>query len=202
MDERDAHFFASVVEFRSWLEQHHESATEAWIGFWKKASGRGGLTYAESVDEGLCFGWIDGLTRTIDAERYAIRFTPRRKGSNWSEVNIRRVAELTAEGRMTAAGQRAFELRRPPAPGTYTYETRPADLPDEYAGIFRRNDAAWQFWSAQRASYRKSMTWWVVQAKRDDTRLRRLDALIAESAAGRVIDELNMPKLGQRRNDG
>jgi uncharacterized protein YdeI (YjbR/CyaY-like superfamily) len=123
------------------------------------------------------------------------RFSPRRPGSNWSQLNIRRVQELIASGRMHPAGRRVFEARREPAPGEYTYETRPADLPEPYASLLRRDDAAWRFWSAQRPGYRKSLTWWVVSAKREETRQRRLEALIAESAAGRVIDELNLPKL-------
>jgi uncharacterized protein YdeI (YjbR/CyaY-like superfamily) len=198
----DALFFASAAEFRAWLEQNGEQAQEVWVGYWKKGSGRSGMTYVESVDEALCFGWIDGLTKSIDDARYATRFTPRRASGNWSVANIKRVAELNAEARMTPAGLRAFEARREPAPGTYTYETRPNDLPEEYAAIFRRNESAWSFWTTQRPAYRRSMTWWVVSAKRDETRLRRLEALIEETAAGRVLDDLHLPKLGSGRSDG
>jgi uncharacterized protein YdeI (YjbR/CyaY-like superfamily) len=189
--------FETPADFRAWLEDNGANERELWVGYWKKGAGRSGLTYAESVDEALCFGWIDGLTKTIDADRYATRFTPRVRTGNWSEANIKRVGELTAEGRMTWAGLKAFDERRQrtPVEGEYTYETRPPDLPEQYARIFRTNDAAWAFWTAQRSSYRKSMTWWVVAAKREDTRLRRLHALMAESAAGRIIDDLHLPKL-------
>jgi uncharacterized protein YdeI (YjbR/CyaY-like superfamily) len=191
----DARFFEGPTEFRAWLDANRGEASELWVGYWKKGSGRLGITYQQSVDEALAFGWIDGLTRTIDGDRYATRFTPRRRTSNWSQANIRRVAELAAEGRMTEAGLRAFATRSARQPGEYTYETRPPDLPEPYAARFRRDGAAWRFWSAQRPSYRRSMTWWVVSAKREETRLRRLEALIAESAARRMVDELNMPKL-------
>ena len=199
MSHEDARFFDAPAELRAWLDANHGKASELWVGYWKKGSGRRGVTYQQSLDEALAFGWIDGLTRKIDGDRYATRFTPRRPTSNWSEANIRRVGELAAEGRMTAAGMRAFATRSARQPGEYTYETRPPDLPEPYAGRFRRNRAAWSFWSAQRPSYRKSMTWWVVSGRREETRLRRLDALIIECAAGRIIDELNMPKLKDPR---
>jgi uncharacterized protein YdeI (YjbR/CyaY-like superfamily) len=191
----DAHFFDVPADLRAWLHANHDVARDVWIGYWKKGSGRRGITYEQSVDEALAFGWIDGLTRRIDGDRYATRFTPRRPTSNWSKTNIRRVGELEGEGRMTEAGMRAFAARSAPRPGEYTYVTRPPDLPERYAASFRRNGAAWRFWSAQRPSYRKSMTWWVVSAKREGTRLGRLEALITESAAGRIVDELNLPKL-------
>jgi uncharacterized protein YdeI (YjbR/CyaY-like superfamily) len=197
---QDAHFFDGPADLRVWLGANHDVAGDVWIGYWKKGSGRHGITYEESVDEALAFGWIDGLTRRIDADRYATRFTPRRPTGNWSQANIRRVGELEAEGRMTEAGMRAFATRPARRPGEYTYETRPPDLPEPYAGRFRRDEAAWRFWSAQRPSYRRSMTWWVVSAKREETRLGRLQALITESGAGRVVDELNMPKLRAPRS--
>jgi len=196
----DARFFDAPADLRAWLDANHGKAIELCVGYWKKGSGERGITYQQSVDEALAFGWIDGLTRRIDGDRYATRFTPRRPTSNWSQANIRRVGELAAEGRMTAAGMRAFARRSARQPGEYTYETRPPDLPEPYAGRFRRNEAGWRFWSAQRPSYRKSMTWWVVSAKREETRLGRLDALITESAAGRIVDELNMPKLRDPRS--
>ena len=201
MNQGDVLFFDGATDLRTWLDANHSTTTEVWLGYWKKASGRRGISYVESVDEALCYGWIDGLTRGVDEARYSIRFTPRRARSNWSEANVRRVAELAAAGRMTAAGMKQFEARREPEPGTYTYETRPPDLPQPYANIFGRNESAWRFYTAQRASYRRSMTWWVVSARREETRLRRLDALIAESAAGHVIDELRLPKLGAGRRD-
>lgn len=200
MSHEEARFFDGPAELRAWLDANHGNASELWVGYWKKGSGRRGITYEESVDEALAFGWIDGLTRKIDGDRYATRFTPRRPTSNWSQANTRRVGELAAEGRMAAAGMQAFAARSAPRPDGYTYETRPPDLPEPYAGRFRRNQAAWRFWSAQRPSYRKSMTWWVVSAKREETRLGRLEALITESAAGRIVDELNLPKLRSPRS--
>ena len=188
-------FFDSAPDFRAWLEQNHASVPFQWIGFYKKGAQRSGMTYDEAVIEGLCFGWIDGQTNRLDDLSTATRFSPRRPGSNWSQVNTQRVHELTAAGRMHAAGLRAFEARREPGPGELTWENRPADLPEQYATIFRRDEAAWEFWRAQRPSYRKSMAWWVVSAKREDTRLRRLDALVAESRNGHLIDDLHLPKL-------
>jgi uncharacterized protein YdeI (YjbR/CyaY-like superfamily) len=191
-------FFETQADFRDWLAANHDKAPFQWIGFWKKASGKTAMTYDEAVEESLCWGWIDGQTNRVDDDAVTTRFSRRRSGSNWSAVNIAKVGDLTRAGRMQPAGLVAFEARREPEPGAYTYETRPVDLPDEYATIFRRNDRAWRFYAAQTPSYRKSMTWWVVSAKREDTRQRRLDALMAESEAERKIDELNMPKLGAR----
>jgi uncharacterized protein YdeI (YjbR/CyaY-like superfamily) len=190
-------FFESAGEFRAWLEANHESAAFQWVGFHKKAAGRAGMTYEEAVLEALCFGWIDGQTNSLGETSVTTRFSPRRPGSNWSQVNIKRAHELIAAGRMRPAGLRAFEARREPAPGELTYETRPADLPEPYAAAFKRNLTAWQFWQAQRASYRKSMSWWVLSAKREDTRLRRLQALVSASAAGRHIDALNLPSVAR-----
>jgi len=189
-------FFDSDTEFRTWLADNHASAPFQWIGFYKKAAGPRGLGYDEAVREALCFGWIDGQTNRIDDLSITIRFSPRRPDSHWSASNIQRVSELASRGLMQPAGLRAFEIRRPPEPGGYPYETRPEDLPEHLEQVFRAKPAAWEFWRVQTPSYRKSMTWWVVSAKRDDTRLRRLAALIDESAAARRISELNLPKLG------
>jgi uncharacterized protein YdeI (YjbR/CyaY-like superfamily) len=190
-------FCDSAAEFRAWLADNHAAAPFQWIGFYKKAAGRRGMSYDEAVLEALCFGWIDGQTNRVDDLAITIRFSPRRAGSNWSELNIRRVKELQSAGRMHPAGLRAFEARRQPQPGEYTYETRPADLPSELAEAFRTRPAAWDFWCEQTPSYRKSMTWWVLSAKREETRLRRLAALIDESAARRKISEINLPKVAQ-----
>jgi len=188
-------FFKSVGEFRKWLEANHDKQTQLWIGFWKKGSGKTGMTYDEAVLESLCFGWIDGQTNRVDDHAVTTRFSPRSARSNWSQLNIARVAELTQQGRMHPAGLAAFEKRRAPEPGAYTYETRPADLPDDLSAIFRKNKVAWEFWRAQTPGYRKSMTWWVVQAKQERTRLGRLDALITESAKGIKIDDLHLPRV-------
>jgi uncharacterized protein YdeI (YjbR/CyaY-like superfamily) len=189
-------FFDSAGDFRKWLERNHDKAPSQWIGFWKKGSGKTGMSYDEAVLEALCLGWIDGQTNRVDDDAVTTRFSPRRAGSNWSKLNISRVNELRKQGRMHPAGLAAFEARKEPEPGAYTYETRPADLPDDLSAVFRRNKAAWNFWRAQTPGYRKSMTWWIVQGKQEHTRLRRLDALIAESAKGVKIVDTNLPKLG------
>ncbi|MEP7379370.1 MAG: YdeI/OmpD-associated family protein [Chloroflexota bacterium] len=189
MKPENIRFFESVGDFRKWLEANHDKVPAQWIGFWKKGAGKSGMSYDEAVIEALCFGWIDGQTNRIDDLAATTRFSPRRAGSNWSQLNISRVEELKVAGRMYPAGLRAFDARKKPAPGVYTYETRPADLPDDLSTIFREDQRAWEFWRAQPAGYRKAMTWWVVQGKQEQTRLRRLDALIAESAKGIKISE-------------
>ena len=196
MKPENIRFFDSAADFRTWLGKNHGKAPFQWVGFWKKGAKRGGLTYDEAVLEGLCFGWIDGQTNRVDDDAVTVRFSPRRAGSNWSELNISRVRELEKAGRMHAAGRRAFEARKPPELGAITYETRPADLPADLEAVFRKKARAWTFWRDQTPGYRKSMTWWIVSAKRDETRLRRLDALIAESAKGVKISDTNIPKVG------
>jgi uncharacterized protein YdeI (YjbR/CyaY-like superfamily) len=187
-------FFKSAAEFRRWLARNHDKAPFQWIGFWKKGSGNTAMTYDEAVLEALCFGWIDGQTNRVDDSAVTTRFSPRRAGSNWSQLNISRVKELTHAGRMHPAGRKAFGARRKPPPGTFTYENRPADLPVELEPPFRKNQRAWEFWRAQAPGYRRSMTWWIVSAKQGATRLRRLDAVIAESAKGIKISDTNLPK--------
>jgi uncharacterized protein YdeI (YjbR/CyaY-like superfamily) len=197
----DATFFGDPQAFRAWLERNGAQEQELWVGYWKKSTGRVGVTYPQSVDEALCFGWIDGLTRSIDAERYATRFTPRRAGSIWSTVNIRRVAELIAAGRMTDAGMAAFEARRADRTGVYAGDMERVEFPPDLEARFRNDEAAWAFWLQQPPGYRRQMTWWVVSAKRDDTRQRRMDALIEEHRAGRRINRQHLPKLKPRRSD-
>ena len=145
------------------------------------------MTYPEAVEEALCFGWIDGITYRIDDELTASRFTPRRPRSNWSAVNIRRVEELRMQGRMHPAGIAAFEARRPERAGVYSYENRPPDLPMGYLQQLRNNSDAWRFWQAQAPGYRRGATWWIVNAKQEATRERRLQTLIADSAAGQWV---------------
>ena len=179
--------FATADEFRAWLEANHDTATELWVGYYKKGVPKASMTYKESVDEGLCFGWIDGITRRIDDEVYTIRFTPRTKRSTWSAVNVARIGELMAAGRAHAAGIRAFEARTEDNTGIYSYENRTADLPDAYLARLKANGGAWRWWLAQRPSYRRAATWWVVSAKQEATRERRLATLIEDCAAGRMI---------------
>lgn len=187
-------FFARPVDFRCWLDAHHETARELWVGFYRKASGRPSITWPESVDEGLCVGWIDGLRKGIDAQSYRIRFTPRKPTSTWSAVNIGRVQELARQGRMRPAGLKAFEHRTEKKSGIYAYENRHAAVlsrADEKK--FRACRAAWRFFQNQPAGYRRTTIWWVMSAKREETQQRRLERLIADSAAQRRIGALARP---------
>lgn len=186
-------FFRTPAEYRAWLEKNHDRHTELLVGFYKKSSGKKGITYEEALDESLCFGWIDGVRRSVDDERSTIRFTPRRQKSNWSLKNIRRVGELKRLGRMAPAGLEAFERRDPGEAGTYSFEQAKPELGPDLARRFRRNRKAWRFWEAQPPGYRKAATWWVVSAKREETRLRRLAALIEDSANGRRLAQLTSP---------
>jgi uncharacterized protein YdeI (YjbR/CyaY-like superfamily) len=177
-----ATFFPTPADFRVWLEAHHEAAAELWVGFHKRGSGLPSMTWPESVDEALCFGWIDGVRQSIDDSSYRIRFTPRRAGSTWSAVNLRRVEELRGAGRMRPAGLAAFEGRDPAKQERYSYERQHVTLAPPYLAALKRNRAAWQFFQAQPAYYRRQATLWVMSAKREETRSRRLQALIEDSA--------------------
>lgn len=182
-------FFRSPLELRKWFAKHHATARELLVGYYKKDTGKPSVTWPESVDEALCVGWIDGIRKSIDDESYSIRFTPRRPGSVWSAVNIKRAAELEAEGRMLPAGQVAFEKRKENKSGIYSYEQRPVTLPERYADEFKRDKKAWAFFESQPPGYRKLATWWVLSAKKEETRLKRLADLIADAKAGRTIRE-------------
>jgi uncharacterized protein YdeI (YjbR/CyaY-like superfamily) len=186
-----ATFFATGAEFRAWLEQHHTAATELLVGFWKKRTGRPSMTWQESVDVALCFGWIDGVRRGIDADSYSIRFTPRQKRSTWSAINIKRAGELIEEGRMAPAGAAAFAARTDDRSAIYSYEQRHnAELEPEQRARFEANADAWAWFERQAPSYRRTAIHWVTSAKRPETREKRLDALIADSAAGLKVKPL------------
>ena len=180
-------FFKSPADFRKWLEKHHGSAKELLVGYYKKGSGQPSITWPESVDEALCFGWIDGIRRRVDDVSYTIRFTPRKKSSTWSAINIKRVEELSKNRLMQPAGLNAFEERKENKSGIYSYEQRSAELPPAYEKRLKQNKAASEFFHAQPASYRKLVFWWVVSAKKEETRLKRLEKLIEESAQGRRV---------------
>ena len=181
-------FFRTPPEFRAWLEKRHREARELWVGFHKKSSGQASITWPEAVDEALCFGWIDGQRKGIDEVDHAIRFTPRKPGSIWSVANVKRVEQLRAQRRMQPAGLEAFEARAKDRSGIYSYEQRKAaELDEVQLRKFRANRKAWEFFQAQPPSYRKTVNWWVVSAKKEETRLKRLEQLIEESAAGRRI---------------
>jgi len=181
-------YFATPEDFRAWLVEHHQTVSELLVGFHRKRTGTPSVTWPESVDEALCVGWIDGVRRRVDEHRYAIRFTPRRRGSIWSAINIRRVTALKAEGRMLPAGLEAFEARTENRSVVYSYEQRPIELPDPYAKVLKRTPKAWAFFQAQPPSYRKQMIWRIVSAKREETRQRRVKKLVAASKAGRRLD--------------
>lgn len=195
-------FFETALALRSWLEAHHESARELWVAFHKKATGRRSITWPESVDEALSFGWIDGIRKSINGDAYVIRFTPRKRGSTWSKVNIERANVLLREGRMRPAGVRAFEARDANKSGIYSFEQRAAAKlrPDELKQ-FRANARAWVFFDSQPPGYRKTAIWWVVSAKREETRARRLATLIADSAAGARIAPLRRNPSGSKPNE-
>ena len=185
-------FYATPAEWRAWLHAHHADEREHWVGFYKRGSGRPSITWPEAVDQALCFGWIDGVRKSVDGERYMIRFTPRKRGSRWSTVNVARVRELTAAGLMRPAGVAAFEART--EVGTYSYEERDAAAFDqERERRLRENAAAWAYFRAQPPWYRRTATHWVMSAKREETRDRRLARLIEDSAQGRPIGPLARP---------
>ena len=188
-------FFPTPADFRAWLEKNHESETELLVGFHKRGSGKPSITWPESVDEALCFGWIDGVRRSLGATAYTIRFTPRRPTSIWSAVNVARVRELTKADRMLPAGVRAFAARTPERTGTYSFERyAAAKLSKDQERRLRTNRKASAFFDAQPPWYRRTSTHWVVSAKRPETRERRLDQLIADSAAGRRVGPLRRPE--------
>jgi uncharacterized protein YdeI (YjbR/CyaY-like superfamily) len=180
-------FFKSPADLQKWFAKHHASETELLVGYYKKDSGKKSITWPESVDEALCVGWIDGIRRRVDDLSYTIRFTPRRARSIWSAVNIRRVAELSAQRRMQPEGLKAFAARKEYRSGIYSYEQRPQDLPDPYGKELKKNKTAWEFFRAQSPYYRKAATWWIVSAKKEETRLKRLAKLIEDSAHQRTI---------------
>jgi uncharacterized protein YdeI (YjbR/CyaY-like superfamily) len=193
--------FPAASDFRDWLAANHGSAPELFVGFYKKASGKSAMTYAQAVDEALCFGWIDGITFRIDDEVTATRFTPRRPTSNWSAVNIAKVAALRAAGRMTPAGDRAFDERDRRNDAVYSYEREAQELPPDWIDRFMSDADAWAHWTAETPSYRRTVTHWVLSAKRPETRERRFATLMTDSAAGRRVGPMLVSRA-DRRADG
>jgi uncharacterized protein YdeI (YjbR/CyaY-like superfamily) len=176
-------FFETPAKFRAWLQKHHTTADELWVGFYKKTTGKRSITWQQAVDEALCFGWIDGIRKRVDADSYTNRFTPRRRGSFWSAINTRRAAELIAEGRMRPAGRKAFNARDTARTAAHHAVRDNPRLDQAHEREFRANRPAWEFFAAQPPGYRRMMIWFVVSAKRDETRVRRLHQLIALSAS-------------------
>ena len=185
-------FFAAPSEWRAWLDKHHAKKQELWVGFYKRDSGRRSITWPESVDGALCYGWIDGVRKSIDAFSYKIRFTPRKPRSIWSAINIRRVTALTKLGHMHSAGLAAFEKRNGDRSAIYAYEQRKtAKLPSPFEKKFRANAEAWKFFQSQPPWYQRTSTYWVISAKKEETRLKRLDILMECSARKQNIPSLN-----------
>lgn len=176
-----ATFFATQADFRKWLEKNHTKETELLVGFYKLGSGKPSMTWSESVDQALCFGWIDGVRRSIDKDSYSIRFTPRKKTSNWSAINIKKMEALTKAGLMTEEGQSAFTQRIESRSKIYSYENEPVLLDSEYENQFRKNTAAWDFFNRQAPSYKKLTIHWIMDAKQEKTRLSRLEKTIHQS---------------------
>ena len=174
-------FFATQEEFRKWLQENHKKEIELLVGFYKVDTGKLSMSWSQSVDHALCFGWIDGVRKSIDKESYSIRFTPRKSTSIWSAVNIKKVEELDKEGLMTTEGQKAFSLRTESKSKIYAYEKEPAILDTKFETQFKENKLAWGFFEKQAPSYKKVMIHWIMNAKQEETRLSRLDKTINES---------------------
>ncbi len=186
-------FFPTEADFRRWLMANHRSAPELIVGFWKKGSGKPSIDWPQARDQALCFGWIDGIRKSLGDDAYTIRFTPRRKGSIWSKVNIERYEALTAAGHMTAAGVRAYEQNKHKS-GVYSYENPLASLTPEEEARFRKNKGAWADWEERPAGYRKTVLGWITGAKRPETRARRLGELIMVSSEGRRLPQYDWQK--------
>jgi uncharacterized protein YdeI (YjbR/CyaY-like superfamily) len=189
--------FSSPDEFRNWLAKNHAAVTELFVGFYKKSSGKKGATYSEALDEALCFGWIDGVRRSINSESYMIRFTPRKPKSIWSLVNVRHVKRLQKSGKMAEPGIRAFALREKHRTGIYSFEQKRPGLSARFKKLFRADAPAWEFFTKQAPWYQRTAGHWVVRAKQDETRMRRFAKLVEVSGKGRRLDQLT-PKGRQK----
>jgi uncharacterized protein YdeI (YjbR/CyaY-like superfamily) len=174
-------FFASQADFRKWLQKNHQKETELIVGFYKVGSGKSSITWSQSVDQALCFGWIDGVRKSIDDKSYCIRFTPRRKTSIWSEINIKKVEHLTKLGLMMPEGQKAFGFRKEHKSGIYSHEKEPVKLDLNYEKQFKKNKLAWNFFNTQAPSYQKVIIHWVMSAKQEKTKLSRFEKVIKAS---------------------
>jgi len=187
MDMATPKFFKNTDEFRLWLEANHQTEKELLVGYYKVATGKPSMNWSDSVDEALCFGWIDGIRKSVDAESYCIRFTPRNPKSVWSEVNIKKVEALIQQGRMKPAGLAAWEKRSESRSGLYSYENKPEQFSPELEARFRENIVAWEFFSGQSTSYKRTVMYYVMDAKQEATRFSRLEKLILASANGQRI---------------
>ena len=183
-------FFKSQVEFQKWLRKYYNKADEIFVGFYKVHTKKKSITYQQALDEALCFGWIDGIRKSIDDESYQIRFTPRRKGSKWSQVNIRRAKELMISGKMKQAGVKEFENRKKYNSIKYSYEEKIEKFSSDYEKKFKANKLAWDFFQKQAPYYKRTVFFWIMSAKKEETRLRRLQILINDCANNKKIDLL------------
>ena len=179
-------FFATEADFRRWLADHHDMAGELLVGFWKKNTGRPSIDWPQARDQALCFGWIDGIRKSLGEDAYTIRFTPRRRGSIWSKVNVARFEALKAAGQMTPAGEKAYDDNQGRY-GVYSYENALQELTDDETALFRRNPTAWRDWEQRPPGYRRICLHWIASAKKPETRAKRLATLIEDSAAGRKV---------------
>jgi uncharacterized protein YdeI (YjbR/CyaY-like superfamily) len=184
-------YFKSAAEFRGWLEVNHARVSELWVGFFRKDSGKGGLTYADAVDEALCFGWIDGLKKRVDELSYTHRFTPRKAKSSWSRINVQHAERLKAAGRMTQAGLEAYAAREPERSDAYSFENAPRQLAAADEKQFKADKTAWDFFQQQPPGYQRMAIWWVVNAMKPETRARRLGRLIADSRRARRVGQVS-----------
>ena len=180
-------FFKTPEAFRKWLEKNHSKKDELWLGYYKKGSGKKSITYKEALEEVLCFGWIDGISKGIDEEKYCQRYTPRRKGSIWSAVNIKKAEELISSGKIHTSGLHVYKNRDLKKAGLYSFEQGEIKFPPALLKLLKANKKAWENFSKMPPGYRKTSTWWVISAKQEETRLRRMKTLIADSEAGRKI---------------
>lgn len=180
-------FFSNPSEFRQWLTDNHLKETELYVGFYKVGSGKPSMTWSQSVDQALCFGWIDGVRKSLGPDSYCNRFTPRRPTSNWSEVNIQKVKELTEQGLMQPAGLEAYSKRKEKKSGVYSFENEPTELPVYFSNKFKANQTAWEFFSTQAPSYQKTIAHWILSAKQEKTQMARLDKTIVESEKQRRL---------------
>jgi uncharacterized protein YdeI (YjbR/CyaY-like superfamily) len=195
----DPRLFRDQAAFRAWLSKNHDGVAELWVGFYNKKSGKSAMTYAEAVDESLCWGWIDGIKKKVDDERYTNRFTPRKAVSKWSDVNLRRYAELEAEGRIAPQGEEAFARFDPGKHRAYSFEARPEAFPPDLEKVFKRNEAAWAAFMGQPPGYRRTAIHWVSSAKREETRVRRLERLMELSEAGERLPQISGQAAPKKR---
>src|SRR4030095_8605640 len=183
-------FFATQSDLRKWFEKNHDKEKELWLGFYKTSSGKQSVTWLESVDQSLCFGWIDGVRKSLGRDSYVIRFTPRKAKSIWSAINIKKIKELTKLGLMRQAGIDAFNKRDEKKSRVYSFEQKNIKLDKDFEKKFRQNKQAWKFFQSQPPSYQKPSIWWVISAKNETTKQKRLNTLIKDSEAGQKIARL------------